>query len=141
MRTFAIYGAVSLWAGPPPRHAERVVFHGRIDEEGGSLEDRYGLSTLRDVRHGERVISFTKRYDKRGEEILYTLRLQDDGTWVGDYEGETVESGRVRSVLVPVPSDFFLAEPLGKDTATFVAEELFPEARRALSRPPDDDDD
>ncbi|HEY4507358.1 MAG TPA: hypothetical protein VJJ47_00525 [Candidatus Paceibacterota bacterium] len=139
MRTFAIYGAMSFWAGPPPRHAERVVFHGRIDEGGGSLEDRYGLSTLRDVRLGEQVISFTKCYEGR-EEILYTLYLQEDGTWLGDYEGENVEGGRVRAVLVPVSPEFFLAEPLGKDTATLVVETLFPEAQLAPPRFSDDDD-
>lgn len=87
----------------------------------GEMQDQFGHSRLSRIQVSDLEISFTKKYDRRDDEILYKFRIKDGNSWIGEYNGDMVGSGTSRCIITEVPDSFFdgqdLARKLGRGTA------------------------
>ncbi len=90
------------------------MFTGTIYEDSrnpgqltGGLVDHYGNSDLSDVELTDTELRFTKKYQRRADQIEYVFRQNDSFGWIGTYVGPVVGSGVSRCVLTRVGEDFF----------------------------------
>lgn len=87
----------------------------------GEMQDHFGRSRLSEIRVSDTVVSFTKKYERRDDEILYTFKIKDGNSWIGEYNGDAVGSGTSRCIITEVPNSFFsgqvLAEKLNRGTS------------------------
>ena len=93
----------------------RFLFSGVIERDPehlrggyrGHLNDWFGGSELTGILLTETELCFTKKYMKRKDTIQYVFTKQDDGIWIGKYNGAVTGGGFSRCLLTPVTSEFF----------------------------------
>lgn len=73
----------------------------------GALQDHFGMSTLSEVTLSEEKLEFTKRYDKRRDEIRYLFEKKDGDLWIGTWDGLRVGTGFAKCLVTAVTKDFF----------------------------------
>lgn len=72
----------------------------------GGMLDHYGESILSDIEINDIQVRFTKRYERRSDEILYSFKVKEGNTWAGKYSGEAVGKGLSRCVITEVDDSF-----------------------------------
>ncbi len=79
------------------------------DESGalcGYMRDAAGTSILYNIAVTKDQIRFTKRYNDRPDEILYTFWLADQ-FWTGKFAGSEVGEGRATCIITEPPEALF----------------------------------
>jgi len=73
----------------------------------GRTMDQFGMAHLTNISLSDDRLSFVKKYDNRKDLILYSFAREDEGLWIGEYDGELTGKGSARCVLTPVPDQMF----------------------------------
>ncbi len=86
----------------------QTMFAGVLSENHDTfMTDTFGLSRIFRVRITPTTVEFTKKYERRNDEIVYRFKRRNR-ICRGSYEGEAVGCGKARCVITPMPRDFFL---------------------------------
>lgn len=73
----------------------------------GEMFDRYGESTLVNVKIGPEKMSFGKRYNHRNYNIRYKFERVGN-IWVGGFSHERTGKGDAKCIITEIPDNFTL---------------------------------
>lgn len=75
----------------------------------GAMSDRYGYSTITELKISDTELSFTKTYDGRPP-IYYSFTKTSDNTWEGTWQGTDCGNGTSRCIITEIDESFLLID-------------------------------
>jgi|SRR3989344_2050983 len=80
----------------------------------GQMIDDFGEAIVSNIEIAPDVLSFTKRYTHRPDDIHYSFK-RNGAFWSGTYSGAAVGGGTANCILTQVPDEFFALPILHDD--------------------------